>query len=149
MSPIGNDHYLVVGRLTDWCYDNWQRKPFMIRVQAPLLIPPNNSAPEPDIAVVTRKRYTRHPLPEDVQLLVEISDSSVATDIGDKLSLYAEGDIKDYWVVNIPSRVIHVYHSPRDGAYQDVATYRGEEPITSLVNPTAIATAAGIFSVLD
>jgi Uma2 family endonuclease len=149
MNPIGNEHNLVVGQLTDWCYDHWGREPFMIRVQSPLLLPTHNSVPEPDIAIVTRKRYTRHPLPENVYLLVEVADSSVNVDLGEKRALYAEAGIKDYWVVNIPSRVIHVYRSPQDGSYQEVATFRDQEQITSQQHPSATATAAGIFAILE
>lgn len=149
MNPIGNDHSLIVGQLTDWCYAHWPRASFMIRVQSPLLLPSVNSAPEPDLAVVTRKRYTRHPVPEDVHLLVEVADTSVNLDMGDKLSLYAKGKINEYWVVNIPSRVIHTYQFPRDGRYRQVTTYRDDEPIRTSANPDAVATANDILAILD
>jgi len=149
MSPIGNRHELMVNTFMDWCYKHWPRDQFMIRCQSSLLIPQSDSVPQPDIAIVTRKKYKRHPMAEDVHLLIEVSDSTVATDLGDKLALYAEGEIEEYWVVNIPSRVIHVYHTPRDGEYQEVATYRGEDSIQVAKRPDAIASPASLFDILD
>lgn len=149
MNPIGNEHSLLVSEFDAWCHEHWSRDQFMIRCQLPLLVPTSDGVPEPDIAVVTRKRYTRHPLPEDVLLVVEVADSSVAMDLGEKLALYAEAGIEDHWVVNIPSRVIHVYRSPQRDAYQDVATYRGDDTIAALQHAGAVATPASLFTVLD
>lgn len=45
-----------------------------------------------------------HPYPEDILLVIEISDKTLDYDQTTKLSLYAEAGISDYWIVNLPDR---------------------------------------------
>lgn len=84
-----------------------------------------DSEPEPDYAVVRgpRGRYRNaHPLPADVGLLVEVSDSSLGIDVDDKTRIYARAGIAVYWVVNIPDRRIEVFTDPDPSA--DPPAYR-------------------------
>ena len=41
------------------------------------------------------------PLAEDVLLVVEVADSSLGFDTGEKADLYAAAGIADYWVVDV------------------------------------------------
>jgi Uma2 family endonuclease len=46
--------------------------------------------------------YTnRHPRPEDVFLLVEVSDASLATDLEKKLPAYGRAGVTEVWIVNL------------------------------------------------
>jgi len=71
------------------------------------------SEPEPDLAVVPgawadyRAGHPSHPA-----LVVEVAESSLAFDRGDKASLYARGGVRDYWVVNLVDRLLEVYRDP-------------------------------------
>lgn len=56
-------------------------------------------------------------MPEDVLLLIEVAESSLDHDRGEKLKMYAEAGIPDYWVVNIADRVVEVYVQPEGGTY--------------------------------
>jgi Uma2 family endonuclease len=56
-----------------------------------------------------------HPYPEDVLLVVEISDSTLRYDQTTKLGLYAEAGISNYWIVNLNARQLECYSQP----YQD------------------------------
>jgi Uma2 family endonuclease len=68
-----------------------------------------------------------HPAPEDVFLLVEVSDTSLAYDHGLKLALYAGAGIPEVWVVNLSDDLIEVYALPRSGKYQEAReAQRGE-----------------------
>jgi Uma2 family endonuclease len=62
------------------------------------------SDPEPDVSVVPGRieDYTDHPT--TALLVVEVSDTSLAFDRGDKASLYAAAGIADYWIVNLNER---------------------------------------------
>jgi len=62
----------------------------------------------------------RHPGPEDVLLLVEVADSSVAYDREDKLPLYARAGIAEYWIVNLVQQCIEVYREPHFTGYNIV-----------------------------
>ncbi|MDH8447747.1 Uma2 family endonuclease, partial [Klebsiella pneumoniae] len=54
--------------------------------------------PEADLKVLRRpsQEYASNPQPEDILLLVEISDSTVRFDLGPKAKLYARAAIREY-----------------------------------------------------
>ena len=114
MSPINPPHAQVVNRLVDWSYDNVPRGMVGIRVQVPIRLPESESEPQPDIAWVTKRDYSRqHPGGPAVLLVIEVADSSLATDLGEKADLYAAAGIRDYWVVDLPHRARG--HASRSG----------------------------------
>src|SRR5438876_3640550 len=83
-----------------------------VRVQDPLALD-DESAPEPDIAVVRGSRADyRHAHPARPALIIEIAESSLVFDRTEKGSLYARAGIVDYWVVNLVDRVLEVYRDP-------------------------------------
>ncbi|MEO6811297.1 MAG: Uma2 family endonuclease [Isosphaeraceae bacterium] len=89
--------------------DGWLARP-----EQPLEIG-QRSVPEPDVAIVrgALDAYDRrHPQARDVALLIEVSDSSLAEDQGDKLQTYAAAGVPVYWIVNLPNRRIEVYTEP-------------------------------------
>jgi Uma2 family endonuclease len=80
-----------------------------------------DSEPEPDVKVVRgapRDYLNRHPGPQDVALVVEVTDSSLAQDRGIKKRLYAGARIPVYWIVNLLERQIEVYTDPSGPAEQ-------------------------------
>ncbi len=93
-------------------------------------LPDSNSRPQPDITILRWREDLyrgKRPLPEDVILLVEVSQSSLKLDRGEKLALYAEAGIAEYWVVNIKRGVIEIYTEPVDGKYQSAKVKRRGE----------------------
>lgn len=97
--------------------------------------------PEPDIAVIRgpRTQYrTRRPKPADLILVVEVSDTSYATDRGAKWRRYAAVGIPVYWIINIPKRVVEVSGSPsgRGNAakYRDVATFGEDDEVPVVID---------------
>jgi Uma2 family endonuclease len=86
---------------------------YLIRSQSALRL--SNSVPEPDIALVRgpATRYdAQHPRAEDAVLVVEVSDSTLQDDQGEKLALYAREGILVYWVLNLVDRRLEVYSDP-------------------------------------
>ncbi|HBI44631.1 MAG TPA: Uma2 family endonuclease [Planctomycetales bacterium] len=74
-----------------------------------------DSEPEPDLSVVRgdpRRYKTRHPGPQDLALVVEVSDSTLQRDRTMKLRLYARAMIPIYWIVNLVEGRIEVYTDP-------------------------------------
>lgn len=67
--------------------------------------------------------------PDDVQLLVEISVSTLGRDLGMKLSRYAAAGVEHYWVVDPKRSLIHLHSNPVDGDYANIATVRFGEPL--------------------
>jgi Uma2 family endonuclease len=75
----------------------------------------------------------RHPGPEDVALVVEVSDTALNRDQTLKKQLYAAAAVPIYWVVNLPDSQIEVYSQPFIGEmgpdYQQRQTYGMSEPV--------------------
>ena len=91
------------------------------------------SEPEPDLKVLRRPswEYTSNPQPEDIALVVEISDSTVRFDLKVKAKLYARAKIVEYWVLDIPEKTLVVHREPK-GVYAYLKTYRSDEEVTPL-----------------
>jgi Uma2 family endonuclease len=135
-SPPGPDHSNAVSRLTGWSAAAMLKKLAAVRVQDPVAIPELDSQPQPDLAWVQVRSYSdRHPLPAEVLLLIEVADSSLDFDCGEKAELYAAAGIQDYWVVSLPERLVHIYRRPTDGAYADHRTAGRGEEIAPLADP--------------
>jgi Uma2 family endonuclease len=78
-----------------------------------------DDAPEPDI-VVTNDPEGDGPVPlASVGLIVEISDSSLAHDLGAKCQSYARSGVREYWVVDVEAGCILVHAQPLDRHYPE------------------------------
>jgi Uma2 family endonuclease len=90
------------------------------------------SEPFPDLAVVHGDLETyadRHPGPEDVSLVIEISDTTLTKDRGVKQENYARAGIPFYWIVNLGDRQVEVYSDPRAGGYATRNDYRSGQTV--------------------
>lgn len=105
-----------------------------LRVESAIRIP-DYSEPEPDLSIVWGDidDYTdHHPGPTDVALIIEIAESSLAHDRGEKRDIYARAAIPVYWVVNLAARQVEVSALPVNGAYS-TALVLGEEDFIDLI----------------
>jgi len=83
------------------------------------------SAPQPDLMLLRpRKDFYRrsNPTPEDILLVLEISDSTWRYDREIKAPLYARHDVSDFWIVNLRKQELHCFRSPRHGEFTEVVT---------------------------
>ena len=74
-----------------------------------------DSEPEPDVSIVRGSiRDYRHriPGPQDVALVVEVADSSLARDRSKKKRLFARSGFPTYWIINLVDRQIEAYTRP-------------------------------------
>jgi len=146
MSPIGDRHADAVAFLTRWSSQQADTERMLVWVQNPLMLPGSESAPQPDIAWVTLRRYAdRRPRPEEVSLLIEVADTSLEFDTTVKAGLYAAAGIPDYWVVDLVSRAVIVFREPRSGNYESRATHRGDHVVRPLARVEAALSPAELF----
>lgn len=118
MSPQNPPHAAATKRSYD-CLKSLLPTSVEIRSQLPVILN-DDSEPEPDIAVVrldAQEYSSSHPRADDVLLIIEISDSTLDFDLGDKALAYAKSEIEDYWVVDVRRRLVHVLRRPIDGVY--------------------------------
>ncbi|MGO8688479.1 MAG: Uma2 family endonuclease [Thermoguttaceae bacterium] len=147
MNPIGSRHEEIVDWLTVWSVDNLPRKEVRVRIQNSIGLPALESAPEPDVAWVVQRSYSRgRPVAEDVLLVIEVAESSLAVDTGEKADLYAAAGIADYWVVDVAAERIEVRREPLSGRYQSITTYSGNDDLRPLRLPEISLRPASLWS---
>ena len=130
MTPIGDPHALCVMLIGDTFAD--LRPAGIVSPQNPLRLPGQQSVPQPDIVLLRRRPdfRARPPRVEDVLLLVEVSDSSLAYDRDVKIPLYAESGVPEAWLVDLNSKTIFVYRRPSPEGYREVRQYRRGDTIS-------------------
>lgn len=119
MSPQRPPHTTATKRAYDYL------KPLLsgkadVRSQSPIILS-LLSEPEPDIAVVAIDEFEyslSHPRPNDIFLLIEVADSTLARDLSEKAKAYSEANIQEYWVVDVKERQVHIFRHPLGGTYQ-------------------------------
>ncbi len=98
----------------------------------------STSAPAPDIVVTENdfRSYPRPPRPEDVCLIVEVSDSTLRYDLRTKAALYARSGIVEYWVADdLNGRKLIVHREPSEGRYASVVSYGADASVVPLAAP--------------
>lgn len=78
------------------------------------------SEPQPDLTLL--KFRTDHyaqalPTAADVLLIVEVSDTTLEYDRGEKLRLYARHSVPEYWIVDLQGNRLEVYREPHPKGY--------------------------------
>ena len=91
--------------------------------ERPIVLPPR-SAPKPGLCVANFAihYYLKvHPRPDDLKLVVEVSDETLVKDRTTKLRMYAEASIVEYWIINLRDCQLERYTIPTiragEGAY--------------------------------
>jgi Uma2 family endonuclease len=147
MSPIGPPHNETVMELNEWSFEVLPLAAARVAVQGPIGIPALDSEPQPDIIWIRRRKYNAmHPFPNDVLLVIEVSDSSLDKDRGLKARLYAEAGIIDYWIVNLPDRCVEVRRDPRGPTYASVEVFRPGQIVRPLAFPEVVLPVDRLFS---
>jgi hypothetical protein len=122
---IGDEHVACVNRLNQLlmfaAYPHaWPS------IQNPLVLA--DSEPEPDVVLVqlqNGKPQHLKPVGADAMLVVEVAKTSYLYDKRVKISLYAENQIEESWLINIDEKVVEVYQQPSAvGQYLKPASYK-------------------------
>ncbi len=78
---------------------------------------------EADMTIVRKGAGDRLLSREYVQIVVEISATSLRYDLGRKLQLYARSGVPEYWVADVVGRRIIRFHAPAGEAYSRRAEF--------------------------
>jgi Uma2 family endonuclease len=147
MSPIGRRHRAFVDNLNEMLVLRLTGRA-IVSVQNPVALT-EDSEPQPDLAVLRRRPVPykeRDARAEDVLLLIEVAESSLAYDRSTKLRLYAEAGVPEYWVVDCNAEAIEVYRDPRPEGYRDVNRVVGTAALTLHAFPDVELTITEIFA---
>jgi len=110
---------------------------YEVRQQGPLALS-DTSQPEPDLAIVRgdfREYLQRLPGPEDVELLIEVSDTTLRDDRQIKAELYAQAGIREYWIVDLNGRGLFVHRDPSPDGYRLIQMHQGGHTLSPLFAP--------------
>lgn len=144
MSPIGPRHAICVALLTHLLVRGAPDDALLFG-QSPIRLP-NNSEPQPDLAMIQRGNIGALPTATDVLLVVEVSDTTLPYDRDVKFPLYTAAGIPEAWLVDLVAGRIERHTEPGTTGYR--AIIRAERGDT--VNSTAIpALAIAVDTVLD
>lgn len=146
MAPIGPPHAGAVRRITRLLYERVGQDA-TVSVQAPF-IAGQLSVPEPDLALLNPRSDdydSAHPGREDVMLVIEVADTTLAMDLETKVPLYARGGVPEVWVVSVEERAVHVFREPGMKGYRKIFVARGEDELTAVELPQARLRVVEIF----
>jgi Uma2 family endonuclease len=120
MSPIGFRHATAVSRLSKKL-TLLARERYDVRAQSPFILD-SRSMPEPDVSLVDIVTDSLPHLPktEHIYLAIEVSDSTLAFDGGEKKEAYALQGIPEYWLLNLRDNVMEIYREPQGDQYRVV-----------------------------
>jgi Uma2 family endonuclease len=136
MSPINPPHDDSVDELIAWSNEVLPVGAARVRAQGSIGVPEFGSQPQPDFVWMAPRRYRKdRPSPDDILLLVEVSDSTLKKDRGPKSRLYARAGIRDYWIVNIKDRCVEVHRNPEGSKYREITVYTSGQQIHPLAFP--------------
>ena len=135
MTPIGSRHASAVRRL-DAVFSRFLGEQVMISVQCPIVLG-DLSEPQPDLALLRPRDdfyADSHPRPENVFLVVEVADASIAFDRTTKLPLYARHGIPLAWLLDLPARTLEIHRDPGDSGYARIEC-RGPGDLAAVPSP--------------
>jgi hypothetical protein len=146
MAPIGSRHAATVSRLHDLLYEQI-RNLALVWQQNPVTLPPG-SEPQPDLMLL--KYRADHyvdalPTAADVLLIIEVSDTSLEYDRGEKLRLYASHGIVEYWIVDLPAQRFELYRQPSATGYASKLELGAGDSVSPQALPGVRISVAGVF----
>jgi Uma2 family endonuclease len=117
MAAIGTRHFTCVNGLTRLLVRG-VGDAAIVSVQNPVRLD-EHTEPQPDLTVLRVRDYRESlPKPEDVLLLIEVSDTTLSYDRGVKLPLYARAGIREVWIVDLVGEVIERRTDPSADGYR-------------------------------
>ena len=119
MAPIGSRHAARVTGLNS-LFSQRVLPRALVSIQNPIHLD-QHSEPQPDVTLLRPQPdfyASAHPTPQDILLVVEVSDSSTQYDREVKMPLYARHGIQEAWLVSLDEEVVEVYRNPGSQGYQ-------------------------------
>lgn len=148
-APIGTRHGSVAGRLL---------KRLILAVGEDAIVRAENpvnleafSQPQPDLLLLRPRAddyVDSRPGPQDVLLLIEVSDTTLDFDQGRKRNLYATSGIREYWVIDVNDRLVVAYSDPKGADFGDIVEHRLEDTLAPQALPGVRIAVKDLFASL-
>jgi Uma2 family endonuclease len=136
MAPVGAHHAAAVKALARLFHQQTGDR-CVVSVQDPIRLS-DRSEPQPDVALLTWRDdlyRAQLPIPPDVLLVVEVADTSAATDREVKLPGYGQAGIPEAWLVDLTTGVVEAHSHPSAGGYTESVVYRRGDTLPAIAIP--------------
>ena len=137
MPPMGQHHRRSMNQLNRWLIRHEAGR-YLVQDQVTIDLA-EGFTPDPDFILLRYRedeyRGTPEPQSSDVLWAIEVADSSLHQDLGDKSKSYAAAGVPELWVVDLPNRQIHRFSQPSKEGYQTVEIVPEDEIIIPLTLP--------------
>ncbi len=138
-APRTDAHDYVVSAISDEIR-RFTPTGWLVREEKPIAIG-KRSQPEPDLAIVRgpRSLYSqRPPSQKETGLVVEVAQTTYATDRADRWRIYATARIPAYWIVHMAEHRVEVYRDPigraQSANYQMAETFGPEDHVPIVID---------------
>ncbi len=131
MAPIGKPHGVRISIVLQALMDTVPRN--IMKYSQSTIRLNDGSGPEPDIALLTPQASMDReniPRPQDILLIIEIADSSLRIDRGDRARRYARNGIPELWIFALETDEVEVSRQPTPEGYADVRVHRRGDTLT-------------------
>ena len=136
MPPMGPPHFGGVTRHAR-VFISQSANRFSVLIQGPVQLD-EHTAPEPDLVLAKFRDddYSfAHAIPDDILLIVEVADSSLAYDRDVKAHIYGRFHIPETWVLNLPGDCLERFTEPGSQGYAQHTVLRRGDKVTPVALP--------------
>jgi Uma2 family endonuclease len=130
----GSRHAFGIRLCGDWLSGIFE--PRRVQIQLPMEAADDErklSLPEPDVAVLAEWKIDykdRHPYGHEILLAIEIADTTARFDLTRKAIMYARAGVREYWVLDLIRRLLHVHRQPEGALYRQIHIYSENEMVS-------------------
>lgn len=127
-------HSYAITTLTEKMLFSFQGKA-VVSAQLPLILLSPLDFLEPDVALLQLPETLyndRNPTSTDALLVLEVSDSTLERDQGEKLRAYARNNIPEYWILNLHMQQLEVRRDPSGEDYLETRKYKIGQSVAPL-----------------
>ena len=131
MAPDGRPHGNGVSRTARAFWENCPRD-VQIYLGSTVRLT-DLTGPQPDVALLRPEASFQSdnvPRSEDILLVVEVADSSLRINRGEKARRYAQSGIPELWILAVGNDEVEVSRQPTPDGYTDVQVYRRGDTLT-------------------
>ena len=150
MAPIGSRHLACVVALNHLLVEASEGRWF-VSVQNPVRLGERDE-PEPDLSLLKGRpdpAAPGPPGPDDLLVVVEVSDTTLSYDRNVKLPLYAAAGVPEAWIVDLQGRKVEVYADPDStGSSQGYRAFSSYAPGETIVSETIASLSLPVNEVL-
>jgi Uma2 family endonuclease len=125
MAPIGPEHQFILEKLND-LFSEQKKGRFRVGPGRPIPIADFNEL-QPDLVLFKAEAGTRrqHVSPQQIYLVVEVSETTLKYDSEKKLLAYESAGIPEYWIIDVPDACVRAFRLHTRGKYEGTVVSEG------------------------